>query len=126
MFKTRITWQTELPSPAWENLAEDYEHLFFMDGDLKLYSFIDLAVRHNITVNDAYLARSNPEAISINKENEKEYLLGKGPKNNMVYIFPNEEQASLFRNTGLHFFLVDGIIIGIHEKKNYLAAYPTL
>jgi len=123
-FKTKVIWQNELSSPVWKNLANDYKHIFFM-GDIdfsnldalqKLYFFLDLAVNHKMTVNDAYLARSNQRKISDNKQKEAEYLINNGPKDDTVYIFQDEEQASLFKETGINIFIIDEVIVGIKAK----------
>jgi len=120
-YKTKITWQTELPSPIWDNLAKEYMHIFFMGNYAKLYSFLDLAGIYKITVNDAYLARTNPQMINDNKQKEAEYLINNGPKDDTVYIFQDMEQASLFKETGLYFYIIDEVIIGIDSDKSYLS-----
>jgi hypothetical protein len=128
-FKTRVIWQTELSSPVWANLANDYKHIFFM-GDYtrkRLNSFLDFAANNKMTVNDAYLARTNPDKIHKNKQNEMAYLTNNEPRDDTIYIFQDEEQASLFREVGksIHFFLVDDVFIGINSRKTYLDNYET-
>ena len=124
--KSKITWQTELPSPVWDNLSEDYKNIFFMDGYVKLNSFLKLAADNKITINDAYLARTNSSAINDNIKKENEYLLINGPRKEMLYIFKDKESAFLFKETGIYLFLIDDIIIGVHEKKDYLGNYKFL
>jgi len=116
-FKTKITWQSELPSPAWDNLVNEYKRIFFIGEYKKLYSFLDLAGNHKMTVNDAYLARTNPKKINNNRQKEAEYLISNGPRDDMIYVFQNEEQASKFKETGINFFLIDDVIIGISTKN---------
>jgi len=128
-FKTKLTWQSELSSPIWDNLASDYKHIFFMGdctfmGDYKkLFSFLDLTGNYKLTVNDSYLARKNERKINENKQKEALYLLENGPRNDMVYIFKDEEQAFLFKETGINVFIVDDVVIGIDSKKTYLDNY---
>jgi hypothetical protein len=122
-YKTKLTWQTKLSSPVWDNLASEYKHIFFMSNYTKLHSFLDLAGNRKITVNDANLARTNQRMIDDNKQKEAVYLINNGPRNDMVYIFQDEEQASLFKETGIHFFIIDEVIIGIDSKKTYLDNY---
>jgi hypothetical protein len=124
-FKTMTTWHTELPSPAWADLANDYKHILFMDNYVKLNSFLDLAANNKMTVNDAYLARSNQKMIDENKQKEKEYLMNNGPKGDTVYIFQNMEQALLFKDLGyvIYFFLIDDVFVCIDSKKPYLDNY---
>jgi len=120
-YKTKVTWQSELSSPVWNNLANEYKHFFFMGDYTKLYSFLDLAGNHKITVNDAYLARTNARMINENKQKEAVYLINKGPRDDFIYVFQDKEQASLFKETGIHFFLIDEVIIGINTDKPYLS-----
>jgi heme exporter protein D len=120
-YKTKVTWQSELPSPVWNGLANKYKHFFFM-GDYatfwnyKFLSFLNLAGDHKITVNDAFLARKNSEMINDNKQKEAKYLLEHGPKNDMVYVFQDINQASLYKDTGIYFYNIDDVIIGIDSK----------
>jgi hypothetical protein len=128
-FKARVIWQTELSSPVWTNLANDYKHIFFM-GDYtrkELNSFLDFAANNKMTVNDTYLARTNSNKIHKNKQNEMVYLTNNEPRDDTIYIFQDEEQASLFREVGksIHFFLVDDVFIGINSRKTYLDNYET-
>jgi hypothetical protein len=116
-YKTKVTWQSELSSPVWDNLANKYKHIFFMGDYTKLYSFLDLVGNHKITVNDAYLARTNQRIINENKQKEAQNLINNGPRNDMVYIFQDKDQASLFKETGIYFFIIDEVVIGIDSKN---------
>ena len=124
-FKTTTTWQTELASPVWNNLANDYKHIFFMGDYTKLNSFLDLSGNHKMTVNDAYLARTNQKTINEYKQKEKEYLTNNGPRDDTIYVFQDKEQVSLFSEAGkaIHFFLIDDVFIGINSGKTYLDGY---
>jgi hypothetical protein len=121
-YKTKVTWQSELPSPVWNDLANKYKHIFFM-GDYasfwnyKFLSFMDLAGTHRMTINDAYMARKNTEMINDNKQKEAEYLLKNGPKNDTIYVFQDIDHASLYKNTGIYLYSIDGVIIGIDSKQ---------
>jgi len=115
--KIKVKWQSELSSPVWDNLANKYKHIFFIGKWTKMYSFLDLAGNHKITVNDAYLARSNQGKINDNKKKEAEYLINNVPKDDTVYVFQDEEQASLFKETGINIFIIDDVIIGISSKN---------
>jgi hypothetical protein len=122
-FKTKVTWQTELSSPLWDNLANEYKHIFFLGDWKKLYSFLDLAADHDMTVNDAYLARKNSNLINENKQEETEYLMNGESKNNTIYVFQNAEQTMPFKDKNLFFYIIDDVIIGIDSEKNYLSNY---
>ncbi|MCL1993584.1 MAG: DUF6311 domain-containing protein [Spirochaetes bacterium] len=122
-FRTRVTWQTELPSSAWAYLALEHDHIFFMRDYLRINSFLDLAANHGITVNDAYFARENTYLISANKEREAEHLLNNGPRAGLLYVFMDLEHAYLFRETGLNFFRIDNVVIGTSAERQWLDAY---
>jgi len=119
-YKTKVTWQTELSSPEWDNLANEYKHIFFLGNYPKLYSFMDLAGNHGMTINDAYLARKNSKMINDNKQKEIAYLLNGESRNDTIYIFQDLEQASLFKENDLFVYIIDDVIIGIDSKKAYL------
>jgi hypothetical protein len=122
-FKTKITWQSELPSLVWEKLANEYKHIFFIKDYQKLYSFLDLTADHGMTVNDAYLARTNSHLINENKQEETEYLMNGESKNNTIYVFQDAEQTMPFKDKNLFFYIIDDVIIGIDSKKSYLSNY---
>jgi hypothetical protein len=116
-FKTRVAWQSELSSPVWGKLANEYKHIFFMEDDTKLNSFLDLAGNHKITVNDAYLARTNSKMINDNRQKEAEYLISNGARDDTVYVFLDMESVSKFKETGINIFIIDDVIIGISSKN---------
>jgi hypothetical protein len=122
-FKTKIAWQSELPSPVWEKLTNEYKHIFFLGDCKKLYSFLDLAADHGMTVNDAYTARKNLKLINENKQKETIYLMNSESKDDTIYIFQDVEDAVPFKEKNLFVYIVDDVIIGINSKKNYLSNY---
>jgi len=122
-YRTKVTWQSELPSPIWNKLANKYKHIFFM-GDYayfmnsKLSSFLDLAADYKLTVNDAYMARKNAEMINNNRQKESYYLLEYGPKSDMIYVFQDMDHASFYKDTGIYIYNIDNVIIGIGSRIN--------
>jgi hypothetical protein len=122
-FKTKVIWRSELSSSVWNNLANEYKHLFFMDNYLKLNSFLDLAGDYLMTVNDAYLARTNQRMVNYNKQKEYEYLIDGKSRSNTIYVFEDQEKALSLRRKGLFIYLIDNVIIGIDSEKNYLDNY---
>ena len=121
-FKTEHKFQSELYSPVWKNIANDHKHIFFVDDSFimkdSLFSFLDLAANNNMTVNNAYLARTNSVLIKENREKRSSYLMS-----NTVYIFPDERLAFSFIESGMNFYRIDGIVIGIHSNMEYLKSY---
>jgi hypothetical protein len=123
-FKTRVTWQSELSSPEWNNLANEYKHIHFYAGFWKRtnlgFSFLNLAADHGITVNDAYLARSNDKRINDNRQSEIAYLKNNGPRDDTIYVFENESEALStldFSPKNIRFYTLNGVTIGLSEKK---------
>jgi len=119
-YKTKVTWQSDLPSPIWNDLASKYKHIFFMGdypyfGNYKLISFGDLAGNHKITLNDSWLARSNVEMINANKQKEEAYLLEHGPKKDTMYVF-FQDNALLYKDTGMYLYVIDNVIIGVDQE----------
>jgi hypothetical protein len=122
-FKGKAAWQTALTSPVWSDLAKEYNHIFFLGDGFDWFSFLDLAANNDIDVNDAYLARKNAAAINDNKRQEIAYLEQNGAKNDMLYIFADKEQAESLRVTALYLYDIDGVIIGIGSRPDYLNKY---
>ncbi|MDR1444724.1 MAG: hypothetical protein LBI94_07590 [Treponema sp.] len=122
-FKAKKLWHTELESPVWPELAKTHKHIFFLDGYLKLYSFLDLATNNNMTVNDAYLARKNSKAIYDNKRREIEYLAHGGVKQDTLYVFASKEKAALLGFEAVYLYSIDNVIVGISSRSDYLNEY---
>jgi len=119
-FKTKVTWQSALSSPVWNDLAGKYKHIFFM-GNLPGYSampyFLNLAAEHKMTVNNSYLGSIGLKKIWDNVQKESEYLMKNGPKNDMIYVFQDINQASLYKDK-VYLYNVDNVIIGIDSRIN--------
>jgi hypothetical protein len=113
-FKTRSIWQTELQSPEWKTFARKYKHIFFLGNYEKLYSFLDLAVRNNMTVNDVYLARKNSAQIEAGKKEEIESILSGRAGRDMIYIIQDDDQADLLKGY-LAVSVIDGTIVGVRR-----------
>jgi hypothetical protein len=118
-FKQKTTWQTELSSGNWNTLAVKYRHVFFFYRDVakqegRLYSFLDMAVRHKLTVNDSYLARKNSIQIEDNKNEEKARIYKGEADGDTIYVFETPGDAAPFVDY-LHLYLLDGIAIGLKE-----------
>jgi hypothetical protein len=120
-FKQKTTWQTELSSGDWNTLAAKYRHIFFFDGEFekqekhgRLYSFLDMAIRHKLTVNDSYLARKNSVQIEGNKNDEKARIYKGEADGDTIYVFETPGDAAPFADY-LHLYLLDGIAVGLKE-----------
>ncbi|MDR2601317.1 MAG: DUF6311 domain-containing protein [Spirochaetaceae bacterium] len=115
-FKAPVIWRTELKSPEWDVFARDCKHIIFLSDYSKIYSFLDLAVKYNLTVNDAYLARKNSGQIEAYKQEELERILNGEARDDAVYIINDDERASLLKGR-LSLFLIDGLIAGERRRK---------
>lgn len=132
-FKTRIEYQSKLHSPVWAELANDYKHIFYFDDPLikdgqrvldYSFSFIYLAANYDMTVNDAYLARTNTNKINENKSIQLNNLLEGESKNYTLYVFMNDnELISMLKEAGLYIYFIDNIFVGLNSNKNYLEGY---
>jgi len=117
-FRARAEWHTELSSPAWADLAGSHKHIVFLGEYTKLYSFLDLAVRHNITVNDAYLARKNSAAINDYKQAELKRLQNGEAQEDAIYVFFDEESIQAVGNGVLYFYTLDDVTVGVKRPLN--------
>ncbi|MCL2214717.1 MAG: DUF6311 domain-containing protein [Treponema sp.] len=127
IFKSRVAWQTELPSAEWMNLAKDYKSIFFIDSYIKLNSFLDLAANYKMTVNDAYLARTNSRLTDETKTRVLSDLINGESRDDTIYVFMNESSLAPFMlDTVLHFYYIDNVVIGVNTQETYLEEYSYL
>jgi len=111
-FKTKYQWETELPSPEWASLAHNYKHIVFLKDYTRLNSFLDLAAKNNLTVNDAYLARKNTKEIEAHKQVYLEDLQKGEASPDTIYIFSDAEAAKDYSGV-LDIFNLDGVSAGV-------------
>jgi hypothetical protein len=124
-FKNIIEWKTALPSAKWNDLFESHKHILFMqDGFFErdnrkiLYSIMNLAILHNLTINDSYLARKNTSVINNYKKDEGLRIRRGEAKDDAIYLFETSEAAELYA-AHLHLYSIDGVIIGLKEEYNF-------
>jgi len=132
-YKSEVSWNSKLSSPVWYNLVNDYKHILFLDNPLIIggqrvldysYSFLDMAGNYKMTVNDAYLARTNEKMINDNKKKAMSHLLKGESMSDTLYVFMNDnERILLLINAGLNIYLVDNIIVVLNTHKSYLDEY---
>jgi len=107
-YKTKVTWQSELPSPVWNDLANKYKFICFMGnyqifGNYKLTSLLDLIANHKM----------------IKTNTQEAYLQEYGPKNDTIYVFfEDQNHAFKYKDTGIYLYMIDNVIIGIDSKLN--------
>jgi hypothetical protein len=117
LYKEKSEWQTGLPNAAWNNLAQSYRHIFFFFHPEmpKVYFFLDLAIKNNLTTNDSYLARKNATQIEQNKQEEERRILMGQADAETIYVFETDESAAY--SAYLDMYLIDGFFIGL-KKQN--------
>lgn len=106
--------QTVLTDPAWEELAASgrFTHLAFASFDFEQEEFWDLAAfaaDHGWTSNSFYLAHMDGNLAAVTLAGEMNELAA-----DTLYVFLDEDE--LARNSfALHYYRVDGILIGSVE-----------
>jgi hypothetical protein len=119
-FRPRKVYRSELSDPAWARLGGEYAHIFFGGAYIKLYDFLYLAADYKMTVNDAYLARKNTKLIEENKRKELEALEKGEIRDDTIYVFENKDLTAPLKESGLVFYELDGVCIGLSSQKAYL------
>ena len=112
IFKTQVTWNNELRSNKWIEIMEEKKHIVFLGNYSHLYSFLDIAISRNLTINDSYLARKNSNQINSFKEYQKQLILSGNIPNDTIFVFPSELDIEGFIEH-LNIVNIDGIIVGI-------------
>jgi hypothetical protein len=122
-FSKKMEYVSQLKSSIWSDLAhENYKHIVFLKNvvgkeDL-VWSFCDYAIKNNMTVNDANIARKDSEFIDQVKNQYIEELKKGNGENDTIYVFGNSEDANkvFLPEYPLNYYNIDGIIIGVKEQ----------
>ena len=103
---------TPLRSPVWKEIAEKCNHIIFLDNTfsilndtITLYSYADYARQNKMTLNKFYFARE-PENMINPLNNDL-------TESDSLYVLDGNLMA--FKNSNLHFYYIDGQIIGLKE-----------
>jgi hypothetical protein len=112
-FQNKTEWQNELSSSEWNSIIIRKKHIVFVEGTTdKLYSFLDLAIKNKLTINDSYLARKNTAQIENNKTTEITLIHDGKANKDTIYIFETKDFANKFISY-LQICEINGVIIGV-------------
>jgi hypothetical protein len=114
-FKHRTRWESPLVSPEWSLLAENKKHIVYLQShEIKMYPFLDLAIRYRLTTNDSYLSRKSQKQIEQFKDEEKIRILAGRADENAIYVFETADEAEKYREM-LDISVIDKIIAGVKK-----------
>lgn len=112
-----------LTDPAWEDIAASgkYSHLAFATFDFEhdeFWDLVDFAADHGWTSNSFYMAHMDGNLAAVTLPGELNELSA-----DTLYAFINEDE--LARNSyGLHYYRLDGILIGSVEPIDGIEEEP--
>ena len=120
--RINILTETEnrLSSDAWEQMNRK-EVFFFYEpvggAPMEITSLMGkYAHDHGMVMNDFYTSRKDSTNINQDKNEEYQNIMSGNPDKNKLYVF-NEIPLEILANaSGLHFYTIDGISVGITEE----------
>ena len=116
--------KTLLSDPSWEQIAASgkYSHLAFASFDFEhdeFWDLVDFAADHGWTSNSFYMAHMDGNLAAVTLPGELNELSA-----DTLYAFIDEDE--LARNSyGLHYYRLDGILIGSVEPIDGIEEEPT-
>lgn len=117
----------KLSDDVWEYLNKDIVFFFYEPvggGPLETtYALGKYAHDHDMVMNDFYTSRKDSLKIYKDKITEKQKIFDGDADNEKLYIFDNIPLEYLIYETGLHFYEINNILIGI---KNELDGYEEI
>ena len=115
--------KTLLTDPVWEQIAASgkYSHLAFATFDFEhdeFWDLVDFAADHGWTSNSFYMAHMDGNLVAVTLPGELNELSA-----DTLYAFIDEDE--LARNSyGLHYYRLDGILIGSVEPIDGIEEEP--
>lgn len=115
---------SQLRDPAWDDIAASgkYRHLAFATFDFEhneFWDLVDFAADHGWTSNSFYMAHMDGNLAAVTLPGELNELSA-----DTLYAFIDEDE--LARNScGLHYYRLDGILIGSVEPIDGIEEEPT-
>jgi len=121
--------ESVLQSPEWNEIAEDYDKIFFItyggEYDDKMindylginivFDIMEYAAENHMVLNDGYVSRRDVEAINKTRKAYWEKLLSGNPDKNTLYIFYDIPWEVM---DNLHLYYIDDILAGTAEPLN--------
>lgn len=110
----------KLSDDVWEYLNKDIVFFFYEPvggGPLETtYALGKYAHDHDMVMNDFYTSRKDNLEISKDKIAEKQKIFDRNADEKTLYIFDNIPLEYLMFETGLHFYDINNILIGITNE----------
>jgi hypothetical protein len=112
-----------LQSKAWDDLCKDHTKLIFLQNNVmtltSVYDLANMAAKNNLTMNNCYTARHDRRTSGkIQKITEE---ISKGViEEKTIYVFGSTLPLYAIK-TGLNFYDIKGVIIGIKDNINELS-----
>ncbi|SEM26566.1 hypothetical protein SAMN04487770_13126 [Butyrivibrio sp. ob235] len=111
-----ISFQSSLQSDAWNELADNYEHIVIYPNTFKMFSNVKgehiwlYAQENDMTMNVVYLSRDITG--SVNKAVKKRFKNLEGDREyaDTMYVFIDELPED---DKGLHYYYIDDVVIGV-------------
>lgn len=109
-----------LSDNIWEQLDKNIVFFFYEPvggGSLETtYALGKYAYEHDMVMNDFYTSRKDNLEISKDKITEKQKIFDRNADEKTLYIFDNIPLEYLIFETGLHFYDINNILIGITNE----------
>ena len=119
-YASRVTWQTKLPSPAWDEIGQNFKHINFLWSSDRLgylqdmeYSFGDLAGRYDMTVSDYNLARDDTPTITALRQQSLQNIINGVIDPATVYVLDPAQAFAVSRQTQLALYVIDDNIVAL-------------
>ncbi len=109
----------KISSDIWKELKKKEVFFFYepVGGPMDVTTALGkYANDHDMVMNDFYTSRKDNEEIAKDKMKERDEILKGNPDKDKLYVFSEMPVEFLSRTTGLYFYEIDGILIGITDK----------
>lgn len=122
-YSNEIVYTPKIKLNIWDELSKQkYKHMVFL-YDMEsispesniLWDLSNFAVSNNITVNDNYVARKNPEDINKLKSNYIDELKNGNVRDDTIYIFGEAKNQDILMSLDypLNYYIDGGMIFGV-------------
>jgi hypothetical protein len=124
-YNSRVERKLSLAVPEWNSLTKDYTHIFFLTTEYihgetpKLYEFVNLAVKNDLTLNDFYIPRFIPSVREL-KNAEYQRIRDGNAAADHIYIVP---EYMSFTDRELNLYRMDGVLLGLKNRYDYMEQY---
>ncbi|MCL2653018.1 MAG: DUF6311 domain-containing protein [Propionibacteriaceae bacterium] len=128
-FANRVGWQTQLPSPAWDEIGTSFSHIDFLWSSDRVpylqyleYSFGDFATRNNMTVSDYPISRDDTAEVTLLRQQALQDILNGDIDPNTVYVLDSSQVFAVSRQPRVTMYMVDDNIIALPASFTFAKA----